>query len=287
MTPEDFKTLPPLLTFTVDVEEHREGQAGIDRCDRATRAILDFLDGKVTERTPQRGTFFILGSTARNLPGLVREIAARGHEIGSHAVQHLPLERQDRSSFAREIAASRKQLEDLAGQPVTGFRAPFFSLTAKADWAVPALLAAGFNYSSSIVPGRSPVRSYPGAPAEPFFWPGGLLEIPCPVGRLGRLPLGLPCLGGINLRYLPAYRLRWMLKTIRTPAIWTYCHPYEFDMDEPYGRAPGIGPFASYLLWANRAKLVERLGLIMQGRSSLPFAQRMAEFVPKARPLMA
>ncbi|SNB66734.1 polysaccharide deacetylase family protein, PEP-CTERM locus subfamily [Arboricoccus pini] len=272
MTPQDFACLPELFTFTVDVEAHREGSTGIARCRQATHAILDFL-----ESGAQQGTFFILGSLAKAAPDIVRAIAQRGHEIASHAVDHLPMERQDRQSFGQEIKDSRHFLEDLSSSPVLGFRAPFFSLTSKAEWAIAELLHAGFTYSSSIVPGRSFVRSWPGAPADPFLWPGGLLELPCPIGRLGRLPMGLPCLGGINLRYLPAYRLRRMLKTIKSRAIWTYCHPYEFDLDEPYGLAPGIGPLASYLLWANRRTLIERLGLFMQGRRSVAFAQRMAE----------
>lgn len=277
MQPDDFKTLPALLTFTVDVEEHRDGQAGIERCRTATRRILDFLDEAASGGAPHGGTFFVLGSTARNSPDLVREIARRGHEVGSHAVRHVPMERQDRATFQAELADSRRRLEDLAGRPVLGFRAPFFSLDRRAAWAIPALQEAGFAYSSSIVPGRSPVRSYPGVPHGPFFWPEGLLELPCPIGRLGRLPLWLPCLGGINLRYLPAYRLRWMLPTIEAQAIWTYCHPYEFDLDEPYGRAPGLGHFASFLLWANRAPLVQRMRLILKGRRSRPFAARMDE----------
>lgn len=274
MTPQDFACLPELFTFTVDVEPHREGEDGLERCRRATHAILDFLEHK---GPAQQGTFFVLGSLARNAPDIVRGIAARGHEIASHAVHHLPMERQDRQSFRQEIEDSRHFLEDLSGSPVQGFRAPFFSLTSKAGWAIPELLRAGFTYSSSIVPGRSVVRSWPGAPVDPFLWPEGLLELPCPIGRLGRLPMGLPCLGGINLRYLPAYRLRRMIKTIRSRAIWTYCHPYEFDLDEPYGRAPGVGPLASYLLWANRRTLISRLMHFMQGRHSRAFAQRMAE----------
>ncbi|MFF3468501.1 polysaccharide deacetylase family protein [Streptomyces sp. NPDC001984] len=38
-----------------------------------------------------RATFFLLGSEAHRSPGVVREIAAAGHEIGVHGWRHRPL----------------------------------------------------------------------------------------------------------------------------------------------------------------------------------------------------
>ena len=49
-----------------------------------------------------------------------------------------------RRSFARR-SASRGSLEAIVGQPVVGFRAPFFSITARALWALDVLVEEGFR----------------------------------------------------------------------------------------------------------------------------------------------
>ena len=278
MVPQDFAALPRLLTFTVDVEDHHAppgGPAGPARFAVMTRRLLDFLD----EHGGARGTFFVVGEAARREPALVREIAARGHEVASHGHRHLPLTHDDPARFRQEIARARLELEDMAGAPVQGFRAPVFSLTAATGaWASDALAAAGFGYSSSVLPARSLAYGLPGAPGRPFRWPNGLLEIPCPVGRVG--PLALPFLGGMYLRYLPPWRLRRLAGTLgpENPAVWTYCHPYDLDTEEPFGRAEGRGLLASLFLWCNRGVAVERLRVLMEGRQSVPFRDRLREF---------
>ena len=48
-----------------------------------THRLLDLFD-----ETGVKGTFFTLGWIAANHPELVRDIAARGHEIASHGYNH-------------------------------------------------------------------------------------------------------------------------------------------------------------------------------------------------------
>ena len=275
MRSEDFAALPRLLTFTVDVEDHlgRDGP-GPARFAAMTRRLLDFLDERGA-----RGTFFVVGDAAAREPALVREISRRGHEVASHGHRHVPLTREDPARFRRGIRDARRALEDLAGEAVQGFRAPVFSLTAATSgWVVEALGEAGFAYSSSVLPARSVAYGLPGAPERPFLWPDGLLEVPCPLGRAG--PLALPFLGGMYLRYLPPWRLRRLAGTLRpeNPAVWTYCHPYDLDTEEPFGRAAGRGLVASLFLWCNRGVTAERLRLLMDGRVSVPFRDRLGEF---------
>ncbi|MDJ0383525.1 polysaccharide deacetylase family protein [Streptomyces sp. G-G2] len=67
---------------------------------RPDHVALTFDDGPDALSTPfflrsldrrgVRATFFMLGSAAHRAPGLVREIAAAGHEIGVHGWQHRP-----------------------------------------------------------------------------------------------------------------------------------------------------------------------------------------------------
>ena len=81
--------------FSVDVEEHFHAHvfertvpgASWDRqpsrVEAATGKLLELL-----ARHRVHGTFFVLGWVAKRAPGLVRRIAAEGHEIGSHTWSH-------------------------------------------------------------------------------------------------------------------------------------------------------------------------------------------------------
>ena len=255
------------VTFTVDVEDHRGEGGGAPRYAAMTRRLLDFLDGRGIA-----GTFFIAGEVGRDAPGLVREIARRGHEVGSHGHRHAPLTEEQPSGFAAGIAAAKARLEDLQGAAVRGFRAPGFSLTPRSRWVAPLLAEAGFAYSSSVVPGRALVGGYPGAPRRPFLWPGGLLEIPCPVGTVG--PFSVPFAGGMYLRYLPPWRYRWLRAELAGQIDWTYCHPYDIDTEEPFARLPGCGWLSSLLLWSNRRVTLRRWERLAE-HPAPPFAARL------------
>jgi polysaccharide deacetylase family protein (PEP-CTERM system associated) len=274
----DFTALPKLLTFTVDVEDHRPPGGGTGSFTRATAIILDFLD-----EYDARGTFFIVGEAAARAPGLVREIAHRGHEIGSHAHEHAPLPVRPPPGFRRALGDSRRLLEDIAGMAVPGFRAPHFSLTRHSAWALDAIREAGFGYSSSVLPGPAPGFSWRGVPRGPFLWcDHDLLELPCPTGTVG--PLHLPCLGGLYLRLLPPWRMNGLLRRLRTDIIWTYCHPYDFDLEESLGWVRAGGPLASFVLWWRRPELIRRLRAILAGRRSVPFASRLPALRAVATP---
>src|SRR5213596_865637 len=75
-----------------------------------------------------RCTFFVLGEVAEKFPDEIRAIHRAGHEIASHSYRHLPLFQQEQNQFETEMRASLDFLEDLIGEKVLGFRAPFFSL---------------------------------------------------------------------------------------------------------------------------------------------------------------
>lgn len=277
MQARDFASLPERITFTVDVEDHGGAGSAAPRYPAMTERILAFL--------AERGavaTFFVVGDVAARTPGLVREIARHGHEIASHSHRHTPLPAEDARRFRGEITASRQRLEDLAGAPVLGFRAPLFSLVPATAWALDALAEAGFAYSSSVVPARGVGYGWAGAPRAPFRWPNGLLELPCPLGRVGLFPL--PFLGGMYLRYLPPWRLRQATRTRSTDTVWTYCHPYDFDTDEPFRRLPGAGLVGSFFLWWNRGLTLHRLETILHGRRTVTFRDLCAEIGAGAPP---
>jgi hypothetical protein len=202
----------------------------------------------------------------------------------------VPLGRLGACALKAETRRAREVLEDLTGSAVTGFRAPYFSLTTEA--AAEAVAEAGYAYSSSLLPARGFLFGTPGAPRRPFLWGGargcGLLELPVPVATL--YGVAVPPLGGMYLRYLPPFDLRAMLPRLEGPLVWTYCHPYDLDAAEPRGRASrpdrwaegrAVGRVAAGFLRANRPITARRLAAIHDtaraGRVSVPLVERLEE----------
>src|SRR5437870_13834522 len=108
------------------------------RLDRGLGVLLDLL-----EEAGTRATFFVLGWQAERTPEMVRELARRGHEIASHGWSHRFVYRQPPEQFRRELRRSRDLLEQLSGQRVAGYRAPFFSITGTALRALDVLAEEG------------------------------------------------------------------------------------------------------------------------------------------------
>jgi hypothetical protein len=64
-----------------------------------------------------RATFFVLCWIAEHFPHVVREIAARGHEVASHGCYHELPENMLPHLLRAELSDSRKRLEDTIGMP--------------------------------------------------------------------------------------------------------------------------------------------------------------------------
>ena len=228
----------PRLVLTFDLEDwhqivHRSlGVADWDRpreaFERQVGTVLALLD-----ELEVRATFFVLGMCARNYPDAVREIAARGHELASHGFEHVPVHRQTRDEFRKDVEASIELVESLAGRRPLGYRAPAFSITRSSGWAFELLADLGFAYDSSQYDTpRLPDRLI-GIPDEPYrleVQPGKeLLEFPIAMGRWRgrRIPIG----GGSYWRVLPRRALFDALRGAASPnaAPVLYFHPYELD----------------------------------------------------------
>jgi polysaccharide deacetylase family protein (PEP-CTERM system associated) len=230
--------------FSVDVEDYFHVEAFSDVVDRTTwdsyacrveantQRLLDLLD-----ECGVQGTFFILGWVAERYPRLVREIVARGHEPACHSYWHRLIYKLDRDEFAADTRRAKSVIEDAAGEPVFGYRAPSYSITRQSVWALDVLAEAGFTYDSSIFPIRHDVYGIPDAPRGPFLvtTPSGpIVEFPITTFRMvgeHNLPVG----GGGYLRILPFWYTRLGLMRARAenlPLI-AYIHPWEVDPDQP------------------------------------------------------
>lgn len=203
-----------------------------------------------------RATFFVLGYVARRYPALIRAIQHAGHEIACHGFMHQPVYEQGRAAFRDDVLRAKRLLEDTIGQPVVGYRAPAYSITAQSLWAVDLLIESGFQYDSSIFPVHHDVYGIPDAPRAPYRLQGAsgnsILEFPIATVRWGRLNLPL---GGGYLRIAPYRYTRWGLRRIESRDGWPavlYFHPWELDPAQP--RIP-CG-------WRSRFRHYTRLGVM-------------------------
>lgn len=102
---------------------------------RADHVALTFDDGPDPLSTPfflrllarrrVHATFFLLGSEAHRSPGLVREIAAAGHEIGIHGWLHRPLLLRGPRATYDDFARARDTVAEITGRPPRLFRPPY------------------------------------------------------------------------------------------------------------------------------------------------------------------
>lgn len=191
-----------------------------------TYRVLDMLD-----EAGVRATFFVVGNVAETYPQLVREVARRGHEVGSHTHSHELIFRMDPAAFKADVERSLVSLQDLSGQPVLGFRAPEFSVGHLQHWCFEVLSELGFQYDSSVFPLPHVRYGIPEAPRTPFevSTPSGTIwEYPLATWDLGRYRL--PVAGGSYFRLLPDGLVERALgdfdESGRTAVL--YSHPYEF-----------------------------------------------------------
>lgn len=259
---------PTVNAFTVDVEDYFQVQAFATTIDASTwdrlsprvelntHRMLDLL-----RRHEVHGTFFVLGWVAERFPALVREIAAAGHEVASHGMTHRLVYHQKPGLFRQETQESKALLEDLAQQPVDGYRAATYSITARSLWALDIIAEAGFRYDSSIFPMHHDNYGIPGAPTEPHVLttPSGARLVEFPISVLRWNGLTLPVAGGGYFRLLPYTVTRWALRRInslRAPFVF-YLHPWEIDPGQP--RVRGASLRSRFRHYQNLARSEPRL----------------------------
>ena len=181
-------------------------------------------------------TFFVLCWITRRLPRLIREIAARGHEVASHGCHHglptkIPVNR-----LKAELLNSRLILEDTIGNSVSGFRAPSFAIN---DNILKRIAEAGYRYDSSYnsfrLHGRYGRISLNGGKRFGIAWQlsDSIYEIP--ISNLAVNGHMLPTGGGAYFRVIPFPIFRQAVKSIirKDSAYVFYLHPWEIDPGQP------------------------------------------------------
>ncbi len=87
-------------------------------------SILDTLD-----KYGVKATFFFCGYWIDDNPELLKEVYARGHEIGSHGNNHIHPTKLNLEENAKEITEVAKKVKDLLGIDINLFRAPYGEYT--------------------------------------------------------------------------------------------------------------------------------------------------------------
>jgi polysaccharide deacetylase family protein (PEP-CTERM system associated) len=228
--------IPPFHILTVDVEDWPQSTLDHslpigDRVIANTHTLLEALD-----EAGVHATFFVLGKVAEVHPTLAREIAAAGHEVGTHGYSHESIEAMRLARFKEELHRSVETLRHQTGQPVLGHRAADFSISGRSLHLLEYLGEEGLAYDSSIFPVRHPRYGVPGAwriPHRVRCASGRMLiEFPLPTVRLASMTL--PAAGGGYLRLFPYWWTRLALRTLHCDGFPATCymHPYEIDTSE-------------------------------------------------------
>ncbi len=229
--------------LTVDVEEYFqvsafESHVGRDQWDvlesRVSASVARLLVLLAEHRT--KATFFVLGWVAQRHPETVKTIVREGHEIASHGWDHRRVTEQTPHEFRIAVRRTKQLLEDVAGSPVFGFRAPSFSIVPGREWALDILVEEGYRYDSSLFPVRRPGYGYPGGGRDPYWlWRpmGWLAEFP--PATLRRWGINFPAAGGAYLRLLPYRLIQAALRDheLRGAPGTIYIHPWELDPEQP------------------------------------------------------
>jgi polysaccharide deacetylase family protein (PEP-CTERM system associated) len=256
--------------LTVDVEDwfhileadqapDRDAWEGLpSRVERNTDRLLELF-----AEHDARATFFSVGWIAQRHPELIKRIAAAGHELASHSFWHEVVRRHDVASFAADLSASKKLLEDLSGQEVCGYRAAGNSITPADAWAFDVILEQGFSYDASLCPAVSSHGGFPSACRGPHLIEtaaGTLVEIPSATIGFGNQRI--PYAGGGYLRLFPYAFLRFCMGVDRglgRPSN-IYVHPREIDPEQPRMDLPALRRFKYYVgLARTERKLVKLL----------------------------
>ena len=235
----------PTILLTIDVEDWFQVEnfkSYIDfttwdsfelRVEKNTHLILDLLD---TFALKPKATFFILGWIAQKLPGLIRQIKDRGHEVASHGGNHHLCTILDRNRLAQDLLTSKKRLEDITGQAVYGYRAPSFAIN---DRVLEMIKQAGYLYDSSYNSFSAHGR-YGSIDLSKSVKRGGSYQL---VTHFFELPVSNMCLGsktiplggGGYFRLYPTSFFKQGIKHVlkKNNAFVFYAHPWEFDPDQP------------------------------------------------------
>ncbi len=200
-----------------------------DRIEKNVQATLELLG-----RFKTKATFFILGVVAEKYPNIVKRIQMADHEIASHGYKHLEVFKHTKYSFREDLKKSLDILGSITGKNIIGYRAPDFSITNQALWAVDILQEEGIKYDSSIFPIRHPRYGIPSAPFVPYRIRPEIVEFsPSTMRILGE---NVAIAGGTPFKILPYFLIEQTIKSLNKRNIPANMYIKLWELDPEYLR---------------------------------------------------
>jgi polysaccharide deacetylase family protein (PEP-CTERM system associated) len=210
------------------------------------------------------GTFFVLGWVAEKFPGVVREIAAAGHEIACHGYAHRRLNDLTPEEFRADIRRALALLKDQIQKPIPCYRAPSFSIVPSTMWAFEILSEEGFRVDSSIFPVRHDLYGVPDAERFPHWQctkqGHRIFEFPPSTFRYRNRNWAVA--GGGYLRLFPyavTFRAIQHLNQVEQQPAMVYFHPWEMDSGQPRIRAGLRSTLRHYVNLSTMEQKIARL----------------------------
>lgn len=201
------------------------------RIERNTQRALDLLD-----EFGVKATFFALGWVADEMPEVLRDVAARGHEVASKGYLHRTIHEMTPGEFRADLLRSREAIERATGTRVVGYRIARGHLGPTDLWALDILAEEGFAYDSSFYPRLRSVVDEPWRrfPFQHRHHGAEITEFP--LATWTWRGWHFPIAGGAYLRQLPhpliSRALEHWNKHFTAPMVM-YFHIWELDPDLP------------------------------------------------------
>jgi polysaccharide deacetylase family protein (PEP-CTERM system associated) len=242
------------------------------RVERNVHLLLDLFDSislssksnhASSSAKKPHATFFVLGWIARRFPGLVREIDARGHEVGSHGMNHQLSNRLDEPCLRDEMIYSKKLLEDVTGTRIFGFRAPSFAIDNKV---LKEAESAGYTYDSSFnsfsLHGRYGRIDLSHCRVADIVYKLSDNFYELPISNIKILGHYVPWGGGAYFRFFPTLMFSHGIREIfkKYHSYLFYIHPWELDPGQPrIGKLLSLNSVKHYYNQNQTEKKLEKL----------------------------
>ena len=216
------------------------------RVEENTERLLELLG-----RTGTRCTCFLLGWVLERCPQLARRIAEAGHEIASHGYGHELIYEIGPERFRADLQRSIDLIEEVLDVRPVGYRAPGFSITHEATWALDILAELGMKYDSSLFPAPRSHGGILGVSPLPnrLELTDGRSLMEFPITTLSVLGRRIAYCGGGYLRFFPYWYIRSRISAAnrRGEPVIVYIHPRDIDPDQPRMRLPLARRYKSYV----------------------------------------
>jgi polysaccharide deacetylase family protein (PEP-CTERM system associated) len=208
-----------------------------------------------------KGTFFCLGWIAERHPQVIRDIKKYGHHIGCHTYRHDLLFHFNERQFRADTEKAKKLIEDITGEAITAYRAPFFSIMEGNKWVLNILAELGFEYDCSVFPASRDYGGFSGyGRAEPSLIQtlSGKMIKEFPISTHNFLGKNVVFSGGGFFRIFPYWLIKKWAK--KSNYLMTYFHPRDFDPGQPMlPSIPLHRKFKSYVGLGSSYKKLKKL----------------------------